>query len=81
MLQLYINDEVSSVATPPIRLKGFEKIFLKKGEKKQVTFQLSRHDLSIYDKNMEFRAEPGTFRVMVGRSSADLPLQSKFELK
>lgn len=81
VVQLYINDEVSSVATPPIRLKGFEKIFLKKGEKKQVTFQLSRHDLSIYDKNMEFRAEPGTFRVMVGRSSADLPLQSKFELK
>lgn len=81
VVQLYLNDEVSSVATPPLRLKGFEKIFLKKGEKKQVTFQLSRHDLSIYDKNMEFRAEPGTFRVMVGRSSADLPLQGKFELK
>ena len=81
VVQLYLNDEVSSVATPPIRLKGFEKVFLKKGEKKQVTFQLSRHDLSIYDKNMEFRAEPGTFRVMVGRSSADLPLKGKFELK
>lgn len=81
VVQLYLNDEVSSVATPPLRLKGFEKIFLKKGEKKQVTIQLSRHDLSIYDKNMEFRAEPGTFRVMVGRSSADLPLQGKFELK
>ncbi len=81
VVQLYINDEVSSVATPPIRLKGFEKVFLKKGESKQVTFQLTRKDLSIYDKDMNFIAEPGTFKVMVGGSSADLPLQSKFELK
>ena len=81
VVQLYINDEVSSVATPPIRLKGFEKVFLKKGESKQVTFQLTRKDLSIYDKDMNFIAEPGTFKVMVGGSSADLPLQGKFELK
>lgn len=81
VVQLYINDEVSSVATPPIRLKGFEKVFLKKGESKQVTFQLTRKDLSIYDKDMNFTAEPGTFKVMVGGSSADLPLQGKFELK
>ena len=81
VVQLYINDKVSSVVTPPIRLKGFEKIFLKKGESKDVTFVLTRKDLSIFDKNMQFTAEPGEFKVMVGGASNNLPLQGTFEIK
>ena len=81
VVQLYLNDEVSSVAVPPIRLKGFQKIFLKKGESREVTFQLTRQDLSIYDRNMNFTAEPGRFNVMIGGSSDNLPLKGSFEFQ
>lgn len=81
VVQLYLNDEVSSVAVPPIRLKGFQKIFLKKGESREVTFQLTRQDLSIYDRNMNFTAEPGQFNVMIGGSSDNLPLKGSFEIQ
>lgn len=81
VVQLYLNDEVSSVAVPPIRLKGFQKIFLKKGESREVTFQLTRQDLSIYDRNMNFTAEPGRFNVMIGGSSDNLPLKGSFEIQ
>ena len=79
--QLYINDQVSSVSVPPIRLKGFQKVNLKAGESKQLTFQLTRKDLSIYDNDMNFVAEPGKFTVMVGGASNNLPLQGEFEIK
>ena len=79
--QLYIKDQVSSVAVPPIRLKGFEKVTLTKGESKTVTFNLNRKDLSIYDKDMNFVAEPGKFTVMVGGASNDLPLKGEFEIQ
>ena len=79
--QLYINDEVSSVVTPPIRLKGFRRIELKKGESREVTFELTAKDLSIYDRNMNFVVEPGKFNVMVGSASDNLPLKASFEIK
>lgn len=79
--QLYVNDEVSSVVTPPVRLKGFERVELKKGESKEVTFRLTRKDLSIYDRQMNFVVEPGKFNVMVGGSSDNLPLKGSFEVK
>ena len=79
--QLYINDEVSSVVTPPIRLKGFQRIELKQGESREVTFELTAKDLSIYDRNMNFVVEPGKFNVMVGSASDNLPLKGSFEIK
>lgn len=79
--QLYINDEVSSVVTPPIRLKGFQRIELKKGESREVTFELTAKDLSIYDRNMNFVVELGKFNVMVGSASDNLPLKGSFEIK
>ena len=79
--QLYINDEVSSVVTPPVRLKGFQRIELKKGESREVTFELTAKDLSIYDRNMNFVVEPGKFNVMVGSASDNLPLKGSFEVQ
>lgn len=76
--QLYLTDKVASVSLPPIRLKGFHKIFLKMGESKDVTFNLTREDLSIYDANMDFCVEPGEFEVKVGGSSDNLPLKGTF---
>lgn len=81
VVQLYLNDEVSSVATPPIRLKGFKRIELKPGESREVTFRLTRDDLSIHDRQMRFRVEPGKFNVYVGHSSDNLVLEGSFEIE
>lgn len=80
VVQLYLNDVISSVVVPPIRLKGFEKIFLRKGESKDVTFVLRANDLSIFDKNMNYVVEPGTFRIMIGGQSENFPLEGSFEI-
>ncbi len=80
VVQLYINDVLSSVSTPVKELKGFEKISLDPGEKKRVTFKLTPGDLCLLDRNMAWTVEPGTFEVMVGTSSQDIRLQGKFEV-
>lgn len=69
VVQLYIRDVVASV-TPPVReLKGFEKVFIAKGETKTVTFTITPGDLAFYNYNLEFKAEPGEFIVFVGGNS------------
>lgn len=79
VVQLYIKDLVGSVTRPVKELKGFEKIFLKKGERKVVSFQISSDDLKFYDKNMNFNAENGSFEVFVGGNS-DTQNKKAFEL-
>lgn len=81
VVQLYINDVVSSVETPHMLLKGFQRISLKKGESKQVTFRLTFDDLALYDLNLKQVVEPGTFKVMVGAASNDIRLKGSFEIK
>lgn len=78
--QLYVNDEVSSIVVPALQLKGFKKIFLKKGESKELTFALTRKDLSFYNKDLIFTAEPGKYNVMIGGASDNLPLKGSFVL-
>ena len=80
VVQLYVNDEVSSIVVPALQLKGFKKIFLKKGESKEVTFALTRKDLSFYNKDLIFTAEPGKYNVMIGGASDNLPLKGSFLL-
>ena len=77
--QLYIKDLVGSVTRPVKELKGFEKIFLKKGEKKVVSFQISADDLKFFDKNMNFNSEAGTFEIFSGGNS-DTQNKKTFEL-
>ena len=77
--QLYIKDLVGSVTRPVKELKGFEKIFLKKGEKKVVSFEISSEDLKFYDKNMNFNSEAGTFEIFIGGNS-DTQNKKIFEL-
>ena len=79
-MQLYLRDEVSSVTTYVKVLRGFERITLQPGEEKVVTFTLRPQDLAIWDKNMKFQVEPGTFKVMVGASSKDIKLEGKFKI-
>lgn len=80
VVQLYIKDLVSSVTTYELQLRGFERIALERGEKKTVRFRLLPDDLALYDRNMNWVVEPGTFEVMVGSSSADIRLKKTFAL-
>ena len=80
VVQLYVRDVVASVTRPLKELKGFKKIFIKKGETETVTFNLSANDLAFYHQDLQFYAEPGEFMVFVGGNS-DAPLSGKFELK
>ncbi len=81
VVQLYLQDMVSSVATPPIMLKAFEKINIKKGESKIVTFKLGKEQLSLYNSKLEEVVEPGDFKVMIGPSSNDIKLEGVFTIK
>lgn len=81
VVQLYIRDNLSSVTTYTKVLRGFERITLKPGETKTVTFRLTPSDLAIWDIHNEFKVEPGTFTVMVGASSEDIRLTDTFEVK
>mgnify|MGYP005834720607 CR=1 FL=1 len=76
VVQLYIRDMVGSVTRPVKELKGFKKIFIKKGETVKVEFKLTASDLAFYTNTMEFKAEPGDFKVFVGGNSRDLQVLS-----
>lgn len=78
VVQLYICDKVCSVSTPPILLKAFKRISLKKGEKQKVTFKLGKEQLSLYNLQMQHVVEPGEFKVMIGASSDDIRLDGNF---
>lgn len=79
IVQLYTRDMVGTIARPVKELKGFEKITLKAGETKTVSFKLTAKDLAFYHQDMSFSAEPGAFKVFVGPSS-DQGLESDFYL-
>lgn len=70
VVQLYIHDEVASVTQPVKKLKGFQKIHLKKGESREVRFQISAEELKFFNSDLEWVVEPGRFKVYIGESSA-----------
>jgi beta-glucosidase len=70
--QLYIRDLVGSITRPVKELKGYQKIFLKAGENKTITFTLTADDLAFYNEKLEYKAEPGDFKVFVGTNSANV---------
>ena len=80
IVQLYLRDVVRSITPPKRTLKGFEKVFLKKGEQKTVKITLEPEDLKFYNSQLEFIAEPGKFEVFVGANS-DASLKKSFNLQ
>ena len=80
VVQLYIRDMVGSVVRPVKELKGFERISLKKGESKTVSFKIDADLLKFYNAKLEYVCEPGEFKVMVGPNSHDVAEKS-FTLK
>jgi beta-glucosidase len=72
VVQLYIRDELASVARPVIELKGFERINLNPGDTKEVRFMITPEMLSMLDIDLKRVVEPGSFRIMIGTSSKDI---------
>ncbi|MBU2927661.1 beta-glucosidase BglX [Winogradskyella psychrotolerans] len=79
IVQLYIHDKVGSVTRPVRELKGFQKIFLKKGESKTVTFTISAEDLKFYNSDMIYGVETGEFEIAIAPSS-DFKFKHTFNL-
>ncbi|HMM02638.1 MULTISPECIES: beta-glucosidase BglX [unclassified Dysgonomonas] len=72
VVQLYIRDLVGSVTRPVKELKGFEKVFIKAGESKTVSFRITPELLKFYNYNLDYVFEPGDFDVMIGGNSHDV---------
>lgn len=81
VVQLYMNDETSSVTTYVKNLRGFKRIALSKGKKENVRFVLLQSDLSLLNRNNKVVVEPGIFNIMVGSSSTDIRLVGKFTIR
>ena len=71
-VQLYIRDVVGSVTRPVKELKGFQKISLKAGESKEVSFSITPEDLKFYNYDLKYDWEPGEFNIMIGTNSRDV---------
>ncbi|OON68472.1 glycoside hydrolase family 3 N-terminal domain-containing protein [Hymenobacter sp. CRA2] len=80
VVQLYVRDLVASVVRPLRELKGFQKINLKPGESRTVTFTIGPDQLAFYNAQLQWAAEPGEFELMIGSASDDIRQQTKLEL-
>ena len=72
IVQLYIRDIVGSITRPVKELKGFQRIHLKKGESKKVSFKITPELLKFYDYAVNHVCEPGDFNVMIGSNRQDV---------
>lgn len=76
VVQMYIQDPVASISRPVKELKNFRKIFLKAGEQQVVGFPIGLNDLSFFNANLKWGAEPGKFNVLIGLDSQDVKSNS-----
>ncbi|UJH68495.1 glycoside hydrolase family 3 N-terminal domain-containing protein [Allomuricauda sp. SCSIO 65647] len=81
VVQLYITDLYSSVSTPRIQLRGFQRVALEPNEEKKIGFILLPDDLALWSIDMERVVEPGAFKVQVGTASNDIRLKTEFEVR
>lgn len=72
VVQLYIRDLVGSIVRPVKELKGFQKVFLKKGESKEVSFAITANELKFFNNDLKEVVEPGDFKVFIGTNSNDV---------
>lgn len=78
--QLYVVDEVSSVVTPVMQLKRFERKKIAAGKKERYSFQLTKEDLKLWSASKAWKTEKGKFKFLVGASSDDIRLKGEMEL-
>lgn len=72
VVQLYIRDMVGTTTRPVKELKKFEKVMIRKGETREITFKITEEDLRFYNYNLDYVSEPGDFKVFVGGNSRDV---------
>lgn len=75
VVQLYLKDPVASIARPVIELKSFQRVHLRAGESRDLSFTITPAMLELLDKDLKRVVEPGEFRILVGGSSTDIRLQ------
>lgn len=80
-VQLYLHQRYAPVALPVKQLRGFQRVELGPGEKKTVSFDLGPEDLQLLDRNMHWRVVPGTFDILIGKSSANIVMRGTMEVK
>ncbi|WP_186786775.1 fibronectin type III-like domain-contianing protein, partial [Oenococcus oeni] len=78
-VQLYIQDMFASVVQPEKNLKAFQQIYLSAHEKRRVTFTINVEMLKFYNTNLDYIAEPGDFKLYIGKNSQDV-LETNFTL-
>jgi beta-glucosidase len=79
--QLYIRDELASVARPVMELAGFQRVHLAPGESRSISIPLANKQLRMLDRDMHWVVEPGQFRIMVGSSSKDIRLRGHLTVR
>lgn len=77
VVQLYLRDELASVARPVMELAGFQRVHLEPGEEREIVLRIAPDQLSLLDRDLRRVIEPGRFRVMVGASSVDVRLRGE----
>jgi beta-glucosidase len=80
VVQLYTQDLVRSITPPEKELKGFQKVFLRAGNSKEIVFKISEETLKFWNATLKYGSEPGKFDAMIGGNSRDV-LKAGFELK
>jgi beta-glucosidase len=75
-----LQDKFASVVRPVKELKDFQKIMLKAGESKTITFNIDKEKLSFYNQQLKWGAEPGDFKLMIGTASNNIKLEKDFTL-
>ena len=76
VVQLYVNDVVSSIVTPDRLLQGFSRVSLAPGQTKTVTFHLDFDSFRLLNLKYEWVVEPGEFKIMIGKNSREIELES-----
>ena len=80
VVQLYLRDLVATTVRPIKELKGFQKIRLEPGEQRTVSFKIDEAMLSYFNRKLEWKAEPGEFKLMVGGASDAVRLETIIKL-
>lgn len=82
VLQLYVRDMQSSIHRPEKELKGFEKVYLKEGESKKVSFSLNKRSFAYYDVNTrDWQLQGGEYDIIIARSSRDMELSQRVKIE
>ncbi|GMA64985.1 glycoside hydrolase family 3 C-terminal domain-containing protein [Alicyclobacillus fastidiosus] len=80
VVQLYVHDVEADVTRPLQELRGYARVFLRPGERMQVTFTLSAHQLGFYNRGLRYVVEPGVIDVSIGAASDDIRLRGHFTI-